>query len=238
MNPNSQYLGRITAALIAFVTVATVTVWMPEASAAPLSGRNSLVPGASWAETPVSHQVFDLSSLSKTHRKLVRRTLAEFDFDWTQLSLPEPTEPERRIVIEVADISSWNAVGLAWPAPVGKIQIDDQITDKSWFRDIVLHELGHMVDFFYLEPLGLHDDLTSLLGAASWTELEHPFIPMFIRAFSSFDVNGEELALSRSQAAEVRTLLGGAGAPPTKARSSTGTSRSVSALVHEAGTRP
>lgn len=199
---------------MAIVTILMATVWMPSASASPAQPRSRVA--APVAGPRAVDRVFDLRSLSAGHRDLVRDVLGSFDFDWTGLSPANPAKPRQRVVVEVADVSAWNAVGLAWPAPVSKIQIDDQITDPTWFRDILLHELGHIVDFLYLGPRDLRAELTSLLGAASWDELKHPFIPGFIRAFSSFDTGSND-ALAEAEVAEIRELLGGVGDPPTKA---------------------
>lgn len=165
------------------------------------------------APRPVD-RVFDLRSLSAPQRAVVQQVLVSFDFDWRLLSLSDLGDRRKRILVEVADISSWSAVGLAWPGPIGKIQIDDQVHDLGWFQDVFIHEVAHIVDFFYLKPTGLRDDIEALYGIQDWTDLSHSFISAFVRAFSSIDAQQDRLPTSLDT--DLRLLMGGKGEPPPK----------------------
>lgn len=200
------------------VTVVCVVLWLSmqaaPGSAAPAPGAIPNHEAAERLGPRLVDRVFDLRALSAPQRDVVHQVLSSFDFDWRQLSLADLGDRRRRIVVEVADISAWSAAGLAWPAPIGKIQIDDQVFDLEWFQQVFIHELTHIVDFFYLVPNDLHDDVADLYGVGQWSELGHPFIPAFVRAFSSFDPT--EDVLPSSLDADLRSLMGGRGEPPAK----------------------
>lgn len=162
-------------------------------------------------------RVFDLRGLSADKRDIAKETLLAHDFDWGLL-LPALKSGDRRkrIPISVTDASEWGAVGLAWPAPVGKIEVDDDILDPHWFRDVVLHEVGHMVDFYYLEPNGLRDDVAEIYGKP-WDEVGHSFNAAFTQAFSTYAAVDSAYPLGEQQILELRELLGFSGVPPLKA---------------------
>ena len=161
-------------------------------------------------------RVFDLRGLSADKRDIAKETLLAHDFDWNLL-LPalKSSDKRKRIPISVTDASEWGAVGLAWPAPVGKIEVDDDILDPQWFRDIVLHEVGHMVDFYYLEPNGLRDDVAELYGKP-WDEVGHSFNAAFTQAFSTYAAVDSAYPLGAQQILELRELMGFSGPPPLK----------------------
>ena len=194
----------------------------------PRSASTASRPGGS----PVNevNRVFDLRFLRAGERDVTRFALGCHDFDWTLL-LPAMTmgNPRKRIPISVIDASEWGAVGLAWPAPVGKIEIDDDVRDATWFRDVVLHEVGHVVDFYYLDPQGLRDEVAEIYGAL-WDEVGHSFNAAFTQAFSCFQAVDSAHPLDDTRVAELRALLGGAGPVPEKM---TGTLASVREFDHE-----
>jgi hypothetical protein len=161
-------------------------------------------------------KVFDLRGLSADKRDIAKHALASHDFDWTLL-LPalRANDHRKRIPITVTDASEWGAVGLAWPAPVGKVEVDDDVLDPLWFRDVVLHEVGHMVDFYYLEPYGLRDDVAEIYGAP-WDEMGHSFNNAFTQAFSSYTVVDSTFPLGDTQIDELRALMGFEGSAPAK----------------------
>ena len=159
-------------------------------------------------------RIFDLSGLDDAHRDLVKESLSGFDYDWTQLRSALRTKTGKsRIPIRVRDISSWNAVGLSWPG--GSIVIDDQVLDDVWFQNIVMHEIGHMVDFFHLAPAKLHDEVSAIYGAP-WEVMGHNFNNGFIQVFSSFGGFDASYPMTHSSLLELRALLGGAGEMPIK----------------------
>jgi hypothetical protein len=171
--------------------------------------------------TPVSaiDQVFDLRGLPADKRDITKAAIENHDFDWTKL-LPRLRKDgaRKRITITVTDTSSWGAVGLAWPAPIGKIEIDDDVRNPFWFRDVVLHELGHMVDFYYLDPNGLQKDVAAIYGR-SWEVAGHPFNAAFTQAFSTYRAVDGDLPLADDKVVELRALLGGQGGLPKKSAS-------------------
>lgn len=178
------------------------------------SGTTAGRPGGSPANDV--DRVFDLRFLRAGERDVARFALGCHDFDWTLLR-PAMTidDPRKRIPISVTDASEWGAVGLAWPAPVGKIEIDDDVLDEIWFRDVVLHEVGHMVDFYFLDPQGLRDEVAEIYGAP-WDEVGHSFNAAFTQAFSCFQAVDSAYPLDEAQIAELRALLGGIGPVPEK----------------------
>ncbi len=121
----------------------------------------------------------------------------------------------RRVVVEVADISMHDAGGLAWPPPVGKIQIDDDIRDPGAFQQVLAHELGHMVDFLLLEPAGLRDRVAQIF-AADWDAVSHRFNDAFTAAFTHVAVIDDDHPVTHEQTVAIRMLLGGSGEPPKK----------------------
>ena len=161
-------------------------------------------------------QVFDLRGLPANQRDITKQALVSHDFDWTLL-LPalKAGNHRKRIPITVTDASEWGAVGLAWPAPVGKVEVDDDILDPAWFRDVVLHEVGHMVDFYYLEPNGLRDQVAEIYGAP-WDEMGHSFNAAFTQAFSAYAAEDSAYPLDDDQILELRDLMGFSGESPSK----------------------
>lgn len=182
----------------------------PEGTATP-----SLSPDAA------VQRVFDLRGLPADKRDITKAALASHDFDWNLL-LPALRfgDHRKRIPITVTDASEWGAVGLAWPAPVGKVEVDDDVVDAAWFRDVVLHEVGHMVDFYYLEPDGLRDDVADIYGAP-WDVIGHSFNAAFTQGFSRFAAVDEAYPLDAEQILQLREVLGFSGEAPTKTDSLT-----------------
>ncbi len=160
-------------------------------------------------------KIFDLSGLDDTHRDLVLDALDEFDYDWTQMKPALKAKTGRtRIPIKVVNIAAkWNACGLAWPN--GVIQIDDQVTDPIWFQQVVMHEVGHMVDFFHLRPAKLHGRIAKVYGA-SWGTMGHNFNNGFIQVFSTYPADDPSYPLTATDLLTLRTLLGGTNALPAK----------------------
>lgn len=161
-------------------------------------------------------RVFDLRSLRGGGRDVANAALACHDFDWSLLRPALNTDnPRKRITVSVTDASEWGAVGLAWPAPVGKIEVDDDVLDAVWFRDVVLHEVGHLVDFYYLEPEGLRDEIAEILGAP-WDESGHSFNAAFTQAFSCYSAVDSVRPLDEAQILALRAVMGSPGPIPTK----------------------
>lgn len=187
------------AAAVALVTiVAGATPSFAKAPSKPLS--------SSW------QQAFDTSQLPQRARAAAEEALSAFDFDWTKLL---PAMGGRKIVLAVADLSSYGAVGAAWPAPVGRIELDDDVVGHPiWVKAVMLHELGHIVDFYYLEPRGLHDDVAALYGQ-DWDVIAHSFNAAFVAAFTGYEMVDDAFPLSGSKVRELRRLLSGAGAGPS-----------------------
>ena len=184
--------------------VAITIGWMIPPALATTSERSPTNPA----------RIFDLSSLDDAHRALVKDVLAGFDYDWSQLR-PElrATTGRTQIPIRVRDISSWNAVGLTWPG--GTIVIDDQVLDDQWFQAIVMHEIGHVVDFFHLVPAGLHEEVSAIYGDP-WGVMGHNFNNGFIQVFSVHRGFDPSYPMTSGELLELRALLGGVGAIPTK----------------------
>ena len=106
-----------------------------------------------------------------------------------------------------------NAVGLSWPG--GTVVIDDQVHDHVWFQQIVMHEVGHMVDFFHLSPADLHDEVAEIYGTP-WAVMGHNFNNGFIQAFSSYVAYDASYPLTDPSWLELRMLLGGSSEIPEK----------------------
>ena len=174
------------------------------------------VPSVARASTPEKklHPVFDVSKLDTHHQELVAETLSEFDYDWDQLRPGLRAIGRKRITIEIKDITKWRAVGLSWPG--GKLQIDDVVTDDTWFQDILRHEVGHMVDFFHLAPKRLHDEVSALYGAP-WDVMGHNFNNGFVEVFSSTPASDPAYPMTTTELQELRLLLGGTQELPVKA---------------------
>jgi hypothetical protein len=176
---------------------------IPPATAATKKDSSTQKPG-----------IFDLSSLDDAHRNLVKDALGAFDYDWSRLRPAlRSTTGKMQIPIRIRDISSWNAVGLSWPG--GTIVIDDQVRDDLWFQQIVMHEVGHMVDFFHLSPAGLHDEVAEIYGAP-WGVMGHNFNNGFIQVFSTYEAFDASYPMTQSSLVELRELLGGSDKIPEK----------------------
>lgn len=158
--------------------------------------------------------VFDISSLDADHQLLVEEALACDDFDYSMLrrSLKKKTG-RTAIKLEVKDISKWGAVGVAWQT--GLLQIDDDVKDPRWFQQVVMHEIGHMVDFYYLMPNKLHGPIAKLYGAP-WSTMGHDFNGGFTGAFSCFDAGDANGYLDEAGFQALRALMGGEGLIPAK----------------------
>ena len=173
------------------------------------------VPSAARASTTEKlHPIFDVSKLDAQHQELVAETLGDFDYDWNQLRPGLREIGKKRITIEIKDITTkWQAVGLSWPG--GKLQIDDVVTDDSWFQGILRHEVGHMVDFFHLGPKQLHDEVSDIYGAP-WSEMGHNFNNGFVEVFSSIPATDSSYPMTAAELQELRLLLGGTPKLPIK----------------------
>jgi hypothetical protein len=185
--------------LCTLVVAGLVGVLAVPAGARPTPVSKARAAGLKPVPSGATDQVFDLRGLPADKRDITKAAIENHDFDWTKL-LPRLRKDgaRKRITITVTDTSAWGAVGLAWPAPIGKIEIDDDdVKNPSWFRDVVLHELGHMVDFYYLDPNGLQKDVAALYGRP-WEEAGHPFNAAFTQAFSIYQAQDKELPLAAS----------------------------------------
>ena len=158
--------------------------------------------------------IFDISALDAAHQLLVEEALACDDFDWSKLKQSLKKKTGRSLIrVSVEDLSEWKAVGLSWRS--GSVQIDQRITDPHWFQQIFMHEVGHMVDFYYLMPNKLHGKVASIYGAP-WSQMGHDFNGGFTNAFSCFDAGDGNGYLDETKVQAIRTLLGGSGLAPTK----------------------
>ena len=157
---------------------------------------------------------FNLSTLDQSQRALVQEVLDEFDFNWTSLRHQLRLNTGRRsIPVRVQDVSDWHALALSWPS--GLIQMDDDVVDPELFKDVFRHELGHIVDFYLLEPEHLHREVARIYGAP-WKVMWHDFNDGFIQVASSHSVGDATYALSDEDLLELRVLLGLKGPLPTK----------------------
>ena len=146
--------------------------------------------------------IFNLSSLDETQEALVLEALAGLDYDWSQMkaALKKKTG-KTHIPIKVVDIAAkWNACGLAWPN--GLIQIDDQVIDPTWFKGVVLHEIGHMIDYFHLGPEKLRGKIAKVYGAP-WSQIGHDFVNVALLLFSDDEIG----TLTETQKLALRSLL-------------------------------
>ena len=178
----------------------------------------SLAGPAAAATTPSAPKsvegIFDISRLDEAHQLLVEEALACDDFDWSKLKKTLKAKTGRQSIrVAVRDISKWGAVGLSWQQ--GILEIDDQVLDPRWFQQVFMHEVGHMVDFYYLQPRKLHDEVSKIYGAP-WSTMGHDFNGGFTNAFSCFNAGDANGYLDDSKVDAIRTLLGGTGAAPAK----------------------
>ena len=178
-------------------------------SAAPTASA----PAGPSASTAAIQKIFDVRGLTPGQRDVVLQVLRAHDFDWSQMVLPSEVA-RRRIPFSVKDISAWEAAGLAWPGSGARIEIDDEITSSWAFRSVALHEVGHMVDFFFLEPKGLHDEVAAIYGKP-WSEVAHSFEAAFTTAFTPFKIVDPTYPLNDGQIQQLRELLGGKGPAPS-----------------------
>ena len=173
------------------------------AAAAPTSPAPKIVEG-----------IFDISRLDEAHQLLVEEALACDDFDWSKLKKSLKAKTGRTAIkVTVRDISKWGAVGLSWET--GLLDIDDQVLDPHWFQQVFMHEVGHMVDFYYLQPRRLHDEVSRIYGAP-WKTMGHDFNGGFTNAFSCFDAGDANGYLDDTKVLAIRTLLGGHAFVPAK----------------------
>ena len=221
-----QILRRRTRSVVlwtASIMLLTSPLWQSSSWASEAaSGAGSTLAGTrslSAASTPEPFDfVFDLRTLTGWQRSVTKETLRSFDFDW-RLLIPHLVAgaPSSRIEIRTGDLAAWKAVGLAWPPPVNRIVVEASITDRSWFRAILMHELGHVVDHHLVAAEGLTDELEAIFDR-TWDELSHPFVNIFSQAFSSFEVVDTVVGVTDEQVLEVRALLGGSGPSPAKSQ--------------------
>ena len=170
---------------------------------------------ATTSPTPkIIEGIFDISRLTVDQQLLVEEALACDDFDWARLkpSLKKKTG-RSAIVVENKDLSKWGAVGASWST--GVLQMEKTITDPHWYQQIFMHEIGHMVDFYYLMPRKLHDEVSEIYGAP-WSVMGHDFNGGFTNAFSCFDAGDANGYLDEIKILQIRTLLGGVASPPAK----------------------
>jgi hypothetical protein len=160
--------------------------------------------------------IFDISALDDEHQALIEEALACDDFDWSKLKTVLKKKTGRSAIkIRVRDISNWGAVGLSWQT--GLLEIDDQVLDPHWFQQVFMHEVGHMVDFYYLMPNRLHGPIAKIYGAP-WKTMGHDFNGGFTNAFSCVDAGDANGYLDATKIQTLRTLLGGVGAVPVKTK--------------------
>ena len=198
----------------AFLLSAVAASLISSASPALAGGTSpSGAPAAPAASTASLQKIFDVRGLTPGQRDVVLQVLRSHDFDWSQMVLPAEVA-RRRIPFSVKDISSWEAAGLAWPGSGARIEIDDEITSSWAFRSVALHEVGHMVDFFFLEPKGLQGEVAAIYGKP-WSEVAHSFEAAFTTAFTPFKIVDPTYPLNDAQIQQLRELLGGKGPAPS-----------------------
>ena len=190
-------------------------LFLAAVSGAIISAGAFTAPASAAIATTDATKIFDLSGLDEAHRALVIDALDEFDYDW---SLMKPALKAKtgktHIPIRIVDIpGKWNAVGLSWQN--GVIQIDDQATDPVWFQFVVSHEVGHMVDYFHLQPAKLRGKVAKIYGAP-WKEMWHNFNDGFMQVFSTYTAEDATYLLSDTDELALRVLLGGSNTLPTK----------------------
>lgn len=187
--------------------VALGSVAMISAIAAPASAAPS-------APTKIVDGIFDITSLDAEHQALVEEVLACDDFNWSMLKETLKKKTGRTAIkVRVSDISKWGAVGLSWRT--GLLEIDDQVLDPRWFQQVFMHEIGHMVDFYYLMPNKLHGKVSKIYGAP-WSTMGHDFNGGFTNAFSCVDGGDGNGRLDDTKVLEIRALLGGDALVPAK----------------------
>jgi hypothetical protein len=188
--------------LVALGSVAIISSIAAPASAAPT------------APTKIIEGIFDVSALDEAHQLLVTEALACDDFNWASMKKSLKAKTGRSTIrVEAKDLSKWGAVGASWGT--GILQIEKTVTDPHWFQQIFMHEVGHMVDFYYLMPKRLHDEVSKIYGAP-WSTMGHDFNGGFTSAFSCFDGGDGNGYLDDTKVQAIRTLLGGAGLVPAK----------------------
>lgn len=161
-------------------------------------------------------KIFNISNMDEAHQDLFIEALEGFDYDWSQMKPALKAQTGKtQIKVEVIDIAAkWGACGLSWPN--GILQIDDQVVDPTWFKQVVQHEVGHMVDFFHLRPAKLHGKIAKIYGA-SWGVMGHNFNNGFIEVFSTTGAADSSYPLTAGELETLRVLLGGNADLPTKA---------------------
>jgi hypothetical protein len=153
-----------------------------------------------------SMQMFDLSALDGPQAEMVTQVIAGFDFDWKQLRPAlRPATGRTKVKIRVRDTSKWRALGLTWPDH-GLIELDDDLTDPEMFRHVLRHELGHIVDFYFLRPAGLRKKVAAVYGAP-WKTMWHDFNDGFVQVASTQGVGRSAETLTDEQATRLRSLL-------------------------------
>jgi hypothetical protein len=207
-----------TGALTTAAQAHTLTTTVSTATQARTLTATSTTPEAQKpADSTISQatKLFDLSGLDKTHRDLVIEALEGFDYDWSQMKAGLKAKTGKtQIPINVVNIpSKWNACGLSWPN--GVVEIDDQVIDPVWFKQVVQHEVGHMVDFFHLGPAKLHGKIAKVYGD-SWAVMNHNFNTGFIQVMSNTSAFDPAYPLTEAQQQELRRLLGGTQILPFK----------------------
>ena len=204
MFKKALFLAALSGAIISTGALTTA------AQAHTLNTTVSTTTEAAPVEAPaaVAPKIFNLSSLDDTQRDLVTAALAAFDYNWAQMKPALKAKTGKTsIPIKVVDIAAkWNACGLSWPN--GLIEIDDQVTDATWFQQVVVHEIGHMIDFFHLTPAKLHGKIAKIYGAP-WSEIGHDFVNVVLEVASSNVDGAQATALTEAKELELRALLGG-----------------------------
>lgn len=151
-----------------------------------------LVAGLMVGAGPVSAGV-NLYCLDDPQKQIAQDVLREHSFDWSQLAT--------RVKVQVAEIGAYQAIGLTWPD--GRIQIDDDYLDR--FDEIFRHELGHVVDFFYLTPYK-RAKIEGWVGH-EWREISEDWPDLFTAAFTTEQVEATHFEITPELIRKTRRLV-------------------------------
>lgn len=140
--------------------------------------------------------LFDLTKLPDTNAAWLRAVLARhtFDFDRCRPQLERESQwwggPKRsKIPVTIADLSPQGWGAATWPD--GRIKIDDDAKDDEiQFSGYFAHELGHVVDYFFLtvkRKTRLVQIYRQVYAGVEWEDISHPFCAGFTAAFSDIE---------------------------------------------------
>lgn len=128
---------------------------------------------------------FDTQNLPEAQTEWAEESIGHLDFPCERLG-------DRTISIEIGELDGPKG----WASPEGYIQVDDDVASHKTFRKVLLHEIGHSVDFFYLTD-AIRNRVKRIFDDRDGCWLEHRcsyenrvgevFADAFVRAFS--DVN-------------------------------------------------